>query len=97
MKTHTLGPWQAVNWTCHAPTTIKAADGTVVADTSGFGRHTDDCIPDARLIAAAPEMLEALRIAQKWLCNCAPTANIDGPKPLPVIALAIAKATGGQS
>ena len=95
MKTHTPGPWQAVNWTCHAPTTVKAADGTVVADTSGFGRHTDDCIPDARLIAAAPELLESLQHKQACaVCAQGSWEDCDGGKKA---LAAIAKATGGQS
>jgi hypothetical protein len=51
----TPGPWSAVNWTCHAPTTIKGgADGeTVVAETTGFGRYADECAVDAAYIAAA--------------------------------------------
>lgn len=49
---------------------------------------------NARLIAAAPDLLEALKLAQRWLANCVPTVELDGPKPLPVIADALAKAEG---
>lgn len=59
---HTPGPWIAKEYTCHAATTIIAADGTPVAETSGFGRMSNDCVADARLIAAAPELLAALEI-----------------------------------
>jgi hypothetical protein len=59
----TPGPWSAVNWTCHAPTTIKGgADGEmVVAETTGFGRYADECAVDAVFIAAAnPEAVLSL-------------------------------------
>lgn len=56
---HTPGPWQAIKWTCNAPTTVLVDDFTeftkkrVVAECSKTA--------DARLIAAAPELLAALR------------------------------------
>jgi len=56
---HTAGPWKAVEWSCHAPTTIKARD-VIIAECSGHGRDADESLADSRLIAAAPEMLEAL-------------------------------------
>jgi len=49
---------------------------------------------DAALIAAAPELLEALQLAEHWLANSLPVADIDKPKPLPIIRAAIAKAEG---
>ena len=59
-KKHTPGPWNAKEYVCHAATTIIAADGTPIAETTGFGRMADDCLADACLIAAAPELMEAL-------------------------------------
>lgn len=56
----TPGPWEAVEWTCHAKTTIKAGN-VVVAECSGFGRMSDDSLADARLIASCPEMLAVLQ------------------------------------
>jgi hypothetical protein len=67
---HTPGPWQAIDWQCHAPTTIIARIGhanVVVAECSGHGRHTDESLADARLIASAPEMLEALESVRNEL------------------------------
>jgi hypothetical protein len=50
----TPGPWKAIEWTCHAPTTIRAgAVGITVADTTGHGRHSDACAVDAAFIAEA--------------------------------------------
>lgn len=60
-KKHTGKTWEAVEWACHAPTTIMADKSTVIAELSSLGRHTDECIDDARLIAAAPELLESVK------------------------------------
>ena len=58
----------------------------------GRDHHADWCAdvihPDARLIAAAPDLLEALQYAIKQVPELAT---------VPGIAAAIAKATGGQS
>lgn len=42
--------------------------------------------------ALITELLEALILAQRWLVNCIPVTDLDGPKPAPVVAAAIAKA-----
>jgi len=39
------------------------------------------------------ELVKALELSQKWLANCIPVCEISGPKPLPVIAAALAKHT----
>ncbi|WP_298875807.1 hypothetical protein [uncultured Bradyrhizobium sp.] len=58
---HTPGPWEAIPWECRAATTIvHKQSGRVIAECSGLGRMSDDCLDDARLIAAAPDMLRAL-------------------------------------
>lgn len=62
---HTPGPWQAIDWECHAATTIVQdyyGSRTVIAECSGHGRDTRDCLADARLIAAAPELLAAVQL-----------------------------------
>ena len=69
MAKHTPGPW-----------VISATDDTVVIDATGRevaaidGDYNDpDTWPqmeaNARLIAAAPELLEAARAAYEWLDN----------------------------
>lgn len=35
-------PVQAVEWVCHAATTIKDASGAVLCECSGQGRHSDE-------------------------------------------------------
>ncbi|WP_305821339.1 hypothetical protein [Massilia brevitalea] len=50
----TPGPWKAEHWNCHAETTVMRAEYvTVIAETTGFGRDSGECIPDAAYIAAA--------------------------------------------
>jgi len=65
---HTPAPWQVRAWSCHAPTTvgIESTDRPgwfdVVAECSGVGaRFTREQDANARLIAAAPELLQALK------------------------------------
>lgn len=71
---HTPGPWVAKEFTCLAATTIIAEDGTPIADTTGFGRRADDCLADARLIAAAPDLLEYVQM----VANLPTDAETDG-------------------
>lgn len=91
MNTHTKGPWG----------TFQDTDGTNVVYCNGdsIQRHVcytseggvsdDEAEANARLIAAAPELLEALKIAQLWL-------DVDGRYDMQGINAAIAKATGAQ-
>lgn len=66
MSQHTPGPWKAASWQCHAETSVMAGSQQV-AECSGLGRHSDDCLADARLIAAAPELLEAAQRLSAWI------------------------------
>jgi len=68
---------------------VNDANGKFIVQLYGEEERIE---ADARLIAAAPEMFEALKLARRWLLNCMPIATLDGPKPLPVIAAALAKA-----
>lgn len=63
---HTPGPWHAIEWNCHAPTAVATiVDGRpiIVAECCGHGRDSKESVGDARLIAAAPDLLAALRAA----------------------------------
>ena len=53
----------------------------------------DDARANAQLISCAPELYEALKLAQIWLANSMPVCELEGPKPLPVIADILAKST----
>ena len=90
--------WHARNWTCHAPTTVgvSSADGrqfTAVAECSGHGGTAEQAIEYARLVAAAPELLDAVRSLLKAHCASkgywAPGAEM--------ARAIIAKATGGAA
>jgi hypothetical protein len=62
-RQHTPGPWAAECWSCHAPTTVLAqprGQTRVIAECAGPDSLDEDTA-NARLIAAAPELLEALR------------------------------------
>lgn len=62
MSAHTPGPWAAVEWERHAPTTIvRDVEGrrTVIAEVEGG--DSAEVLANARLIAAAPDLLMALR------------------------------------
>jgi len=88
---HTPGPWEAIEWKCRAATSVVVVrDGQMVqiAECSGFGRMSDECIADASLIAAAPDLLEALR----GVLRVADRATVE----FDAARAAIAKATGQE-
>ena len=88
MSGHTPGPW------VYNGNTVQSAgrhySSTLIATTS-MAPHFEQAKANARLIAAAPELLEALIDAQEALC--------DLPLMAPIVLkmrAAIAKATGEQ-
>jgi len=84
--THTKGPWNLVWWGNEQfpfPLSILANDDG--AWVTRGGEVSSEA--NARLIAAAPDLLEALKIAQLWL-------DIDGRYDMQAINAAISKATG---
>lgn len=94
MTKHTPGPWEV-----HGP-----HDAPWVQSTNGPNGRSVDIVPrtmaDARLIAAAPDMLAALRNAQTVLDDLAngwPLSELHMPMPTlrEAIQDAIAKATEG--
>ena len=91
-KTHTPGPWQAIEWTCHAPTTVVVDDDAVVTKK----RVVADCdtTADARLIAAAPDLLVALEEMVKAFNVYAPKYGSGEYNCVIDARAAIAKATG---
>lgn len=86
---HTPGPW--------------AWDGDIL--TAGkSGRHLlymeeapglrNEAAANLHLIAAAPELFEALDLARRYMKTCLGSSFWDGPNPYPIIDAALAKARG---
>ena len=91
---HTLGPWHVGE--NNDPAIVFDAEGWAVCDCKTYHRkgHINEMRSNARLIAAAPDLLDALERAVKWLVIC------DDPrssKDLAVAETALRKARGGQS
>ncbi len=99
MRTHTKGPWHvgerrgehiAIKHSDHAPGAISWTLALAVARPTWAAQAE----ANARLIAAAPDLLEALRL----IAEQDPAENALDPQWAARIArAAIAKATGGQS
>lgn len=97
MGKHTPGPWVAHDGTQHGGRRWGCWDvfaddkpGTYVA---GVNRDNPDDEANARLIAAAPELLKAAERAERMLAEVTP-ANSYAGSPLAELRTAIAKATG---
>lgn len=87
MSNFTQGPWQAIGTMVRGPYALGENNrpGGLIADCGGY--YTPETSANARLIAAAPELLEALQelLASVEGVPCGPEAKCRA---------AIAKATG---
>lgn len=92
-----LGPWFAEKSTSHFwyITDAPAPFSRVIGQTWSFNTPGDDVEPRARLMAAAPELLAALKLA-KSICQDAfkDTAMDWDDQSMSLINAAIAKAEG---
>lgn len=92
IPTHTPGPWTVRSWNEneHYIPEVWVRD---------FGDHIGDSIvrlADARLMAAAPDLLEALRGVMNWWAETSTPNGVDDempPKLFDAAWLAIARAT----
>lgn len=109
---HTAGPWLEIETESSVSldhdednrltgwSDIGPADGPPVAIALGFGAFTDARLDaNARLIAAAPDLLEALTGERDWLeavlkITSDPTVRAGAKRRLTKVRAAIAKATG---
>lgn len=64
MSGYTKGPWTLVEGK-HGNWEIMSADGKAFMGETSYYPWQSDNIEDARLIAAAPELLEALELAEE--------------------------------
>ncbi|WP_227242455.1 hypothetical protein [Paraburkholderia caribensis] len=87
---HTPGPWRAEAWTCHAATTVLVDDAAVVTGKRVIAEFESE--EDARLGAAAPELLEAARAAFHFIGKLPP--GKEGMDLAVRLSDAINKATG---
>lgn len=92
MSKHTPGEWAAIEWRCHAKTTVVVEDASVVTGKRVIA-DVETSEDDARLIAAAPELLEALQSAEMALIGYIHQNDITR-NALQKIRAAVTKATG---
>ena len=82
MSSHTPGPWESKR------RLVWDTNGFSLADCWDYNRTEEECFANARLIAAAPDMLEALEYV-----NAKSTIDMDDAM-IDVVTAAIAKAKG---
>ncbi len=100
MSKHTPGPWLTTESTEHwgrVNVTVQAAFTANEIATAWQGT-TDVNRANARLIAAAPDLLEALNQVMSWIDNWSPefAYEEEWPADRDKARAAIAKATGGE-
>lgn len=94
MSKHTPGPWTVEH---HGGSYhIFGADDARVGTYGSVHPHQKEAPDNARLIAATPELLEALSEVKEWIGNWDPnfTHDDEWPATAQKIRAAIAKATG---
>lgn len=85
---HTPGPWRYRLRGSGKGCDVLAGEGRQV-EVVAYDVHGRTAEADAALIAAAPDLLDALRLAEEWLVS----VGADG-SPLTAVRAAIAKAEG---
>jgi hypothetical protein len=93
---HTPGPWRYDKSHNAHPGAhrVLGPDGEVLADF-GWIQRFDEAKANARLIAAAPELLETLRHLHTWLiCPDTTTSAITAMRNMAAAAIAKAEGTG---
>ena len=95
MSTHTPGPWVASPFGDCAYEIVNEV-GTAIAEVDGAHEDSARIEANANLIAAAPELLAALRSARSWVAQYAELRGHEAASAsmLRVIEAAIAKAGG---
>lgn len=102
VETHTMGPWEVTDQNGDPEGSFRGVRRPTQINSLGKPYNTyvaQYCLPaDALLIAAAPDLLEALKAMDAALCNGFDTqpARMAGRKALIAARAAIAKATQEQ-
>jgi hypothetical protein len=94
---HTDGPWEAVS---NLVRTVRNEDGTGGFLVAECPANIGSRIEDARLIAAAPDLLAVLLLVAGEVTDGVRPTSADSYLPSDIVAAvqsAIAKAIGGQS
>lgn len=94
---HTPGPWQYDGmWSLimAGKYEIAAIHAARFAEETSRRKRLDEVQANARLIAAAPELLEACKRALSAIEALPPRLNEDRYEPMMLLSRAIAKATG---
>lgn len=99
---HTPGPWSVSDKNASGNVSedyLFIEPGIAVIERKVAGQNECD-MPDARLIAAAPELLEALQLLDEAYCNVSPTMTrqdrANGRTALIRARAAITRATGAE-
>lgn len=95
MINHSIAPWKVA----HAHSTeyireIKDAQGELIAEVCAFDDEVTEATANARLMAAAPDLLKALR---EYVERHEAEGNPAGLPEYELACTAIAKATGDQT
>jgi hypothetical protein len=102
---HTPGPWVATDEMandrsiCVGDAAVWGPDGDMVADVHGNLALEGDAVANARLIAAAPDLLAALRAAKRYVegaYECAFPDQEENAAVLRDVNAAIDKSEGGS-
>jgi antitoxin component of MazEF toxin-antitoxin module len=90
---HTPGPWMIFESGDIASAAVRTPDHLVIKSGTVKGQTIAVAMANAKLIAAAPELLESLKIAEAWLNNLRVELRDGGSDDMAKIRAAIAKAT----
>lgn len=91
-QNHTQGPWHRNIKPATKYNTIYAGRNTHVAHLETTGLDSEEVEANANLIAAAPELLDALNELKQWFSTIEGTLLVDCSK----ARAAIAKAEGNE-
>lgn len=104
MNKHTPGPWEAIGNLVRSPMAKENGSGVMLAECADrwfLKVNSDEAKANARLMAAAPELLEALQTIDKRFKACSKATILSSEAYdafyQSFVQAAIAKATGEQS